>query len=87
MIVTSRRERFGVALILLASFLLFNLYNALTPLFEASDELWHYPLVQYLATGHGLPIQCKDETDAARGHARRVVDTNTADEPHRPGTA
>ncbi len=64
MIVTTRRERVGVALILVASFLLFNLYNALTPLFEASDELWHYPLVQYLATGHGLPIQYKDETDA-----------------------
>jgi 4-amino-4-deoxy-L-arabinose transferase-like glycosyltransferase len=28
-----------------------------TPIFEAGDEIWHYPLVQYLATGHGLPVQ------------------------------
>jgi 4-amino-4-deoxy-L-arabinose transferase-like glycosyltransferase len=28
-----------------------------TPIFEASDELWHYPVVQYIAAGHGLPVQ------------------------------
>ncbi len=32
-------------------------YSIVTPIFEAGDELWHYPFVQYLATGHGLPIQ------------------------------
>jgi 4-amino-4-deoxy-L-arabinose transferase-like glycosyltransferase len=33
------------------------LYSVTTPLFEAGDELWHYPYVQWLARGNGLPIQ------------------------------
>lgn len=34
------------------------LYAAATPPFEASDELWHYPMVQTLATnGLQLPVQ------------------------------
>ncbi len=32
-------------------------YSVVTPIFEAGDEIWHYPFVQSLATGHGLPIQ------------------------------
>lgn len=32
-------------------------YAVLTPLFEVSDELWHYPMVKTLADGHGLPVQ------------------------------
>jgi 4-amino-4-deoxy-L-arabinose transferase-like glycosyltransferase len=32
-------------------------YSVITPIFEASDEVWHYPVVQYMATGHGLPMQ------------------------------
>lgn len=60
----SRRERISVTLLLIASFVLFSLYSVATPLFEASDELWHYPFVQHLATGGGLPIQHKDQTDA-----------------------
>ena len=32
-------------------------YSVVTPIFEAGDEVWHYPFVQYLATGHGLPVQ------------------------------
>lgn len=59
-----RREKRSVILVLIASFLLFNLYSVATPLFEASDELWHYPFVQHLATGGGLPIQRKGQTDA-----------------------
>ncbi len=44
--------------IVLAGFLLLGvLYSLVTPIFEAGDELWHYPFVQSLATGHGLPIQ------------------------------
>ncbi|MEI7468660.1 MAG: hypothetical protein WCL57_10620, partial [Chloroflexota bacterium] len=60
----SRRERISVTLLLIASFVLFSLYSVATPLFEASDELWHYPFVQHLAIGGGLPIQHKDQTDA-----------------------
>ena len=52
-----RREKLAVAVALAASFLLFNLYSPATPLFEASDELWHYPFVQHLAGGGGLPVQ------------------------------
>ena len=32
-------------------------YSIVTPIFEAGDEVWHYPFVQHLATGHGLPVQ------------------------------
>ena len=33
------------------------IYSIVTPIFEASDELWHYPLVQWLSDGNPLPIQ------------------------------
>jgi len=33
------------------------LYSVTTPLFEAGDELWHYPHVQWVARGNGLPVQ------------------------------
>lgn len=59
-----RAEKIGAVTIVIASFVLFNLYSLVTPLFEASDELWHYPLVQHLATGGGLPVQRADQTDA-----------------------
>jgi dolichyl-phosphate-mannose-protein mannosyltransferase len=32
-------------------------YSVVTPIFEAGDEIWHYPYVQHLATGYSLPIQ------------------------------
>ncbi len=32
-------------------------YAIVTPLFEISDELWHYPMVKTLADGNGLPVQ------------------------------
>lgn len=34
-----------------------TLYSVTTPIFEAGDELWHYPHVQWIARGNGLPIQ------------------------------
>jgi hypothetical protein len=61
---TARAEKIAVALIVAASFALFSIYSLATPLFEASDELWHYPLVQRLASDGGLPIQRQDQTDA-----------------------
>jgi hypothetical protein len=33
------------------------IYALATPLFEISDELWHYPMVKTLADGNGLPVQ------------------------------
>ena len=44
--------------VIIAVFILLAVvYSIVTPIFEAGDELWHYPFVQSLATGHGLPIQ------------------------------
>ena len=41
-----------------AYLLLASLYSVVTPIFEASDELWHYPMVRYLAqNGLQLPPQ------------------------------
>ena len=50
-------RRWTVWLLLLAFLALAVTYSVVTPIFEASDELWHYPVVQYIATGHGLPVQ------------------------------
>ncbi len=41
----------------LAFLLLGITYSIVTPIFEASDELWHYPLVQWLSKGNPLPVQ------------------------------
>jgi len=43
-------------LILIAFILLGAVYSVVTPLFEASDELWHYPFIKHLADGQGLPV-------------------------------
>jgi hypothetical protein len=59
-----RIERLCVAAVCLFAFTLFSLYSVATPLFEASDELWHYPMVMHLATGGGLPEQRAGQTDA-----------------------
>ncbi len=36
-------------------------HSIVTPIFEASDELWHYPVVQHIAAGQGLPVQTPPE--------------------------
>lgn len=51
------RERAKLGLLLAAFSLLGGLYLVATPIFEASDELWHYPMVERLADGAGLPVQ------------------------------
>jgi hypothetical protein len=50
-------EQRWVIVLLIAFLLLAAAYSIVTPIFEASDELWHYPVVQYIASGHGLPVQ------------------------------
>jgi hypothetical protein len=43
---------------LIAAYLVLGgIYAFFTPLFEISDELWHYPMVKRLADGQGLPFQ------------------------------
>ena len=54
--VTKRSSR--LLMFVLGGFLALGVvYSLATPIFEASDELWHYPLVKYIADGHGLPVQ------------------------------
>lgn len=36
------------------------MFAFMTPVFEASDELWHYPMVHHLADGNPLPVQTYD---------------------------
>jgi hypothetical protein len=44
--------------VLLAVFIaLSTLYSIAVPPFEASDELWHYPMVKYIADNWALPVQ------------------------------
>jgi 4-amino-4-deoxy-L-arabinose transferase-like glycosyltransferase len=45
-----------LALLLIIFVLLGTVYSIVTPLFEASDELWHYPFIKRLADGEGLPV-------------------------------
>ncbi len=49
-----------IALVLTLFVALGILYSTTTPLFEAPDEQWHFAFVQYVATGHGLPVQSVD---------------------------
>lgn len=45
-------------LVLLVLFVFLGaLYSVTTPIFEAGDELWHYPHVWWIARGNGLPVQ------------------------------
>lgn len=58
------REKKILAFILLSFILLGSSYALLTPAFEASDELWHYPMVRHLADGNPLPVQSFDPATA-----------------------
>ncbi len=53
-----RPQQSAIWLVLIGYLLLASLYSVTTPLFEASDEQWHYPAVKYIADhGFTLPIQ------------------------------
>lgn len=56
-----------LAVLLAVYLLLATIYSVTTPLFEASDELWHYPVVKYLAD-HALqlPVQAANLDTAWR---------------------
>lgn len=56
--------RIGIILILILYLILAFTYSVVTPLFEASDELWHYPMVKYIADHWTLPVQNPEATDA-----------------------
>ena len=44
-------------LIIVAFVLLATIYSLATPVFEASDEYLHFPVVKHIADGYGLPVQ------------------------------
>jgi 4-amino-4-deoxy-L-arabinose transferase-like glycosyltransferase len=51
--------------LILALFLCLGVsYALVTPVFEASDELWHYPMIRHLADGNPLPVQTFDPAQA-----------------------
>lgn len=51
------RHNRALAALLAVFVLLAATYSIATPLFEMSDELWHYPMVKTIADGNGLPVQ------------------------------
>ena len=53
-------EKIWLLIILGLFFILGIVYAVVTPVFEASDELWHYPMVRHLADGNKLPVQVFD---------------------------
>jgi hypothetical protein len=61
-------EKRWLTVILLLFLLVGSSYALLTPVFEASDELWHYPLVEHLARGNPLPVQVFDPAEAGPWH-------------------
>ncbi len=56
-----KRQKLWMMALLVAVVLLAATYSIVTPILEASDELWHYPVVQYIASGRGLPVQTPPE--------------------------
>ncbi len=55
-----RFTRWGLIAIVFLFVALATYYNVVTPIFEASDEVYHYPYVHYVATEYRLPVQDPD---------------------------
>jgi hypothetical protein len=55
--VERRTERTILTSILVIFAVLGVVYSVVVPPFEASDELWHYPMVKYIADHWALPVQ------------------------------
>ncbi len=53
----SRSARTALILILAAFALLGVTYSVSVPIFEASDELWHYPMIEHISRTGRLPVQ------------------------------
>jgi hypothetical protein len=52
-----RPDQAGLIVVLVAFVLLSTIYSIIVPPFEASDELWHYPMVKHIADTWSLPVQ------------------------------
>ena len=57
-------EKRWLQLVLGLFIILGSMYALVTPVFEASDELWHYPMIRHLADGNPLPVQVFDPAQA-----------------------
>lgn len=53
----TKNERLILLAILVGFTLLGIAYSVIVPIFEASDELWHYPMVEHIANHWTLPVQ------------------------------
>ena len=54
----SQRVEKGILIAILVIFVVLGTaYSIVVPPFEASDELWHYPMVKYIADHWSLPVQ------------------------------
>ena len=54
---TPPHEKYFLMIITVGYLVLATLYSIITPIFEASDELWHYPMVKVIADTGQLPVQ------------------------------
>ncbi len=57
----------------LAFTLLVGLHTAVTPIFEAPDEVWHYAYVRWVAEGNGLPPLDEDLSGAYQEAAQPAL--------------
>ena len=53
----STEKPIAIRLVIAAFVLISTLYSVTIPIFEASDEVWHYPMVDYIADFGALPVQ------------------------------
>lgn len=51
------REHWIETALLVGFVLLSSLYSLISPVFEVSDEFWHYPVIHHIATTGALPVQ------------------------------
>ena len=51
------RREWAIAVVVAAFLTVAAIYSIITPLFEASDEIWHYPVVKHIADTGTLPVQ------------------------------
>jgi hypothetical protein len=52
-----QNPKFKIGALLSVFVALATLYSVVVPPFEASDELWHYPMVKHIADNWALPVQ------------------------------
>ena len=59
--------------ILICFVLLSAVYSVVNPVFEAPDEVYHYPYIKHVADGRWLPVQNAEQPElwSRRGANRR----------------